>query len=97
MPLFHSQIPNYFRNRRIPIDVAIVQMSLPDRFGRFSLGISVDIAMAAVESARMVIGQVNPNMPRTHGDTYIPIDKINYLVDGPRTLVRASGRSARGP
>jgi acyl-CoA hydrolase/GNAT superfamily N-acetyltransferase len=86
VPLFHSQIPNFFRNRRIPIDVAIVQMSLPDRFGRFSLGISVDISMAAVESARMVIGQVNPNMPRTHGDTYIPIDKISYLVDGPEPL-----------
>lgn len=86
VPLFHSSIPHFFRNRRIPIDVAIVQMSPPDRFGRFSLGISVDIAMAAVESARMVIAQVNPYMPRTHGDTYVPIDKIDFLVDGPEPL-----------
>ena len=71
IPLFHSQIPGFFRNRRIPIDVAIIQVSEPDRFGRFSLGISVDFSSAAVESARMVIAQVNPLMPRTHGDTFI--------------------------
>ncbi|MBI5250714.1 MAG: GNAT family N-acetyltransferase [Desulfomonile tiedjei] len=86
VPLFHSQVPAFFRNRRIPIDVAIVQVSPPDRFGRFSLGISVDITMAAVESARMVIAQVNPHMPRTHGDTFVPVDRINYLVDGPEPL-----------
>jgi acyl-CoA hydrolase/GNAT superfamily N-acetyltransferase len=86
VPLFHSQVPDFFRNRRIPIDVAIVQVSVPDRFGRFSLGISVDVTMAAVESARVVIAQVNPNMPRTHGDTYIPVDKIDHLVDGPEPL-----------
>ena len=80
MPLFHSQIPDFFRKRRIPVDVAIVQVSEPDRFGRFSLGISVDIALAAVQSARMVIAQVNPQMPRTLGDTFIPADRINYLV-----------------
>ncbi len=86
VPLFHSQVPHFFRNRRIPIDVAIVQVSLPDRFGRFSLGISVDITMAAVESARMVIAQVNPYMPRAHGDTYVPVERISYLVDGPEPL-----------
>jgi acyl-CoA hydrolase/GNAT superfamily N-acetyltransferase len=86
VPLFHSQIPHFFRNRRIPVDVAIVQVSEPDRFGRFSLGVSVDITLAAVESARIVIAQVNPWMPRTHGDTFIPVDKINYLVYAPEPL-----------
>jgi acyl-CoA hydrolase/GNAT superfamily N-acetyltransferase len=86
VPLFHSQIPDFFRARRIPIDVAIVQVSEPDRFGRFSLGISVDIALAAVESARMVIAQVNPFMPRTQGDSLVPVEKIHYLVDGPQQL-----------
>jgi acyl-CoA hydrolase/GNAT superfamily N-acetyltransferase len=81
IPLFHSQIPGFIRNRRIPIDVAIIQVSEPDRFGRFSLGISVDFSLAAVESARLVIAQVNPLMPRTHGDTFIPADKIHYLVE----------------
>jgi acyl-CoA hydrolase/GNAT superfamily N-acetyltransferase len=86
IPLFHSQIPFFFRNRRIPIDVAIVQVSEPDRFGRFSLGISVDFSMAAVETARTVIAQVNPLMPRTHGDTFIPLEEIDYLVDAPEPL-----------
>jgi acyl-CoA hydrolase/GNAT superfamily N-acetyltransferase len=86
IPLFHSQIPFFFRNRRIPIDVAIIQVSEPDRFGRFSLGISVDFSAAAVETARMVIAQVNPFMPRTHGDTFIQASKINYLVDAPEPL-----------
>ena len=86
VPLFHSQIPMFFRNRRIPIDVAIVQVSEPDRFGRFSLGISVDVTLAAVESARRVIVQVNPGMPRTNGDTFITMDKIDYVVEAHEQL-----------
>ncbi len=86
VPLFHSQIPDFFRKRRIPIDVAIVPVSPPDRFGRFSLGISVDISLAAVESARMVIAQVNPLMPWTLGDTFISGDRINYLVEAAEDL-----------
>ncbi len=86
VPLFHSQIPNFLRARRIPIDVTIVQVSEPDANGFFSLGISVDVARSAVECARMVIAQVNPLMPHTQGDTLIPADKITYLVDGPQPL-----------
>ena len=86
IPLFHSQIPVFFRNRRIPIDVAIIQVSEPDRFGRFSLGISVDFSLAAVESARTVIAQVNSFMPRTLGDTFLPIDSIDYLVEATEPL-----------
>lgn len=86
VPLFHSQIPTFLRNRRIPVDVAIVQVSEPDRFNRFSLGVAVDVALSAVESARTVIAQVNPRMPRTHGDTCITADRIDYLVDGEEEL-----------
>jgi acyl-CoA hydrolase/GNAT superfamily N-acetyltransferase len=86
IPLFHSQVPDFFRNRRIPIDVAVIQVSPPDRFWRFSLGISIDVTLAAVESARMVIAQVNPNMPRTFGDTHIDLRKIDYVVECPETL-----------
>ena len=89
VPLFHSQIPEFFRTRRIPIDVAIVQVSEPDELGRFSLGVSVDVSLSAVESARTVIAQVNPRMPHTRGDTLIPADRINYLVDGPEELWEA--------
>ena len=86
IPLYHSLIPFFLRNRRIPIDVAVIQVSEPDRFGRFSLGVSVDFSFAAVESARMVIAQVNPLMPRTLGDTFIPVDRIDYLVDAAEPL-----------
>lgn len=86
VPLFHSQIPNFFRNRRIPVDVAIVQVSPPDRFGRFSLGVAVDISLAAVESARIVVAQVNPLTPWTLGDTFISGDRINYLVEATEDL-----------
>jgi acyl-CoA hydrolase/GNAT superfamily N-acetyltransferase len=86
VPLFHSQIPNFFRNRRIAIDVAIVQVAPPDRFGRFSLGISVDITMSALESARLVIAQVNSRMPRTNGDTTVLADRINHLVEADEDL-----------
>jgi acyl-CoA hydrolase len=86
VPLFHSQIPNFFRNRRIAIDVAIIQVAPPDRFGRFSLGVSVDSTKSAVESARLVITQVNTRMPRTSGDSSIMIDEIDYLVEADEEL-----------
>ncbi|MGC8602383.1 MAG: GNAT family N-acetyltransferase [Desulfomonilaceae bacterium] len=86
VPLFHSQIPNFFRNRRIAIDVAIIQVAPPDRFGRFSLGISVDATKSAVESARVVIAQVNSRMPSTCGDSSIMIDDIDYLVEADEEL-----------
>ncbi len=80
VPIFLSQIPLLFRREILPIDVAMVQVSLPDKNGFCSLGTSVDIARAAVDTAKYVIAQVNPNMPRTHGDGFIHVDKINALV-----------------
>jgi acyl-CoA hydrolase/GNAT superfamily N-acetyltransferase len=93
VPLFHSQIPFFLRNRRIPIDIAIVQVSEPDRFGRFSLGTSVDVSLSAVESARMVIAQVNRNMPRTQGDTLIQGDRIAYFVEHDEELFELPGET----
>jgi acyl-CoA hydrolase/GNAT superfamily N-acetyltransferase len=86
VPLFHSDIPRFFRNRRIPIDVAIVQVSEPDRFGQVSLGISVDITRAAIQASRIVIAQVNPRMPRTLGDTFLPAADIDFLVEAEEEL-----------
>lgn len=79
-PVFLSQIPQLFRKKILPIDVAMIQVSPPDQHGFCSLGTSVDIAKAAVEEARYVIAQVNPRMPRTHGDGFIHIDRIQKLV-----------------
>ncbi len=68
VPAFLSEMPALFRERVLPLDVALVHVSPPDRHGYCSLGVSVDIARAAVDSATKVVAQVNPRMPRSHGD-----------------------------
>ena len=80
MPVFLSELPELIRSRRIRVDVALVQVSPPDRHGYVSLGVSVDIVRAAVDSASLVIAEVNPRMPRTHGDSFLHIDRIDRLV-----------------
>lgn len=79
-PIFLSQVPDMFYRGLEPMDVALVQVSRPDSHGYVSLGISVDIVKAAVETSDLVIAQVNKNMPRTHGNTFIHIEDIDYLV-----------------
>src|SRR5690349_4854143 len=81
VPVFLSEIPQLFRRNILPIDVALIQVSPPDLHGFCSLGTSVDIARAAVDTAKIIIAQVNPQMPRTHGDGFIHIDKIDMLVE----------------
>jgi acyl-CoA hydrolase len=80
VPVFLSQIPQLFKKAILPIDVALIQVSPPDAHGYCSLGTSVDVARAAVETAKYVIAQVNPRMPRTHGDGFLSIKKIDAFV-----------------
>lgn len=80
IPVFLSEIPGLFHKGILPIDVAIVQVSPPDRHGYCSLGVSVDIGRAAVYSARHVIAQVNPNVPRTHGDGIVHMSRFGTMV-----------------
>lgn len=80
VPIFLSQIPQLFRRAILPIDVAMIQVSPPDKHGFCTLGTSVDIARAAVDSARHIIAMVNPRMPRTHGDGFIHVSDIDALV-----------------
>ncbi len=80
VPVFLSEIPQLFRRAILPIDVAIIHVSPPDDHGYCSLGTSVDVARSAVDVAKHVIAQVNPLMPRTHGDSFIHINKINSMV-----------------
>lgn len=80
VPIFLSQIPQLFRKGILPLDVALIQVSPPDAHGYCTLGTSVDIAKAAVETAKVVIAQVNPNMPRTHGDGFVHVSRINAFV-----------------
>lgn len=85
VPVFLSEVPGLFRKGIMPLDVALVQVSPPDRHGFCSLGVSVDVARAAVQMAKHVIAQLNPNMPRTHGDGLIHISHIDsaVVVDDP--------------
>lgn len=86
VPVFLSEVPNLFRKRVMPLDVALVQVSPPDKHGFCSLGISVDVSRAAVQSARFVIAQVNPRMPRTHGDGLIHVSALDAMVIGDEPL-----------
>ena len=79
-PIFLSDIPNLFRSGRMPLDVAMIQVTPPDANGLCSLGVSVDITKSAAQNARLVIAQVNPRMPRTLGDSMIHVFDIDYLV-----------------
>ncbi|MES2331472.1 MAG: acetyl-CoA hydrolase/transferase C-terminal domain-containing protein [Bacteroidota bacterium] len=80
VPVFLSQIPQLFRKNILPIDVALIQVSPPDLHGYCSLGTSVDIAKAALETAVTVIAQVNPKMPRTHGDGFVHVSQIHKMI-----------------
>jgi acyl-CoA hydrolase/GNAT superfamily N-acetyltransferase len=79
-PIFLSQVPALFSTRRVPVDVALIQTSLPDEHGFMSLGVSVDIVKAAVENASVVVAQVNSLMPRIHGDTFLHIEDVDFLL-----------------
>lgn len=80
VPVPVARVAQLMEIGRIPVDVALVQVSLPDEFGYVSLGVSVDITPAAVERAAMVIAEVNPNMPRTMGDSTLHLDHVDWLV-----------------
>lgn len=80
VPVFLSEIPILFKNGHLPIDVAMVTVSPPDQHGYCTLGTSVDVARSAVDTARTIIAQVNPRMPRTHGDGMIHFSKIHKMV-----------------
>jgi len=104
MPIFLSEIPRLIRSQRVRVDVALIQVSPPDARGYVSLGVSVDIVRAAVDNADLILAEVNPNMPRTHGDSFISVDRIKRLVpveyplpelpsDAPDEVAMAIGRN----
>lgn len=86
MPIFLSDIPLLFSSGRIPLDVALLQVSPPDRHGYCTLGTSVDTALAAAASARYVVAEINERMPRTHGNTLLHISGISAFVHTNRAL-----------
>jgi len=80
-PVFLSELPLLFKKNILPIDVALIQVSPPDKHGYCSLGVSVEAVLAAIDNARHVIAQVNPNMPRTHGEGIIHISELDTFVE----------------
>lgn len=87
MPVFLSDIPDLFTSGAIPLDVVLVQVSPPDRHGACTLGTSCDATRAAVDAARIVIAEVNEQMPRTHGYTAVPLSRIAAFIHTDRPLV----------
>jgi 4-hydroxybutyrate CoA-transferase len=87
VPIFLSDIPGLFLNREVELDVAMLQLSPPDAHGLCSLGTSCDAAKAAAETARFVIAEINEQMPRTHGNNVVPLDRVHAFVATDRPLV----------
>ena len=86
-PVFLSEVPRLFRRGKMPIDVALIQVSPPDEHGYCCYGVSVDVTKAGAESARHVVAEVNPNMPRTLGDCFIHVDRIDTLVPSDKPIL----------
>lgn len=86
IPIFLSEIPWLFKRNILPLDVAIVQVSSPDKHGYCSLGVSVDVALPAIRTAKKIIAQINPYVPRTHGTGIIHIDQIEYATEVNRPI-----------
>lgn len=89
LPVFLSDVPLLFETRRIPLDVAIVQLSPPDKHGNCTLGTSVDAAKSAVESAAIVLAEINARMPRTQGNTVVPLSRVTAFTCSDRPLHEA--------
>jgi len=85
-PVFLSEVPSLFASRSIHLDVALIQVTPPNKDGFCSYGVSVDVVKSAAENARYVIAEVNPRMPRTLGDSFIHVDQIAALVENDAPL-----------
>ncbi len=86
-PIFFSEAPEYFRTQA-PVDVALLQVSEPDAQGYCSFGVSCDYTKTCAETAKLRIAQVNPKMPRVHGDNFIPVSKLDYIVAESSDLIQ---------
>src|SRR5512140_3131729 len=87
MPIFLSDIPSLFQSGRIRLDAALLQVSPPDMHGCCTLGTSVDTAKAAADSARVIIAEINEQMPRSHGNTVVPFERIAAFIHTDRPLI----------
>lgn len=86
-PCFFSEIPDLFKQKKLPIDVALITVSEPDKLGNVSLGISVDYTLSAALSAKKVIAEVTPHMPKIGGNSFLNVKDIDYFVPSNRKLI----------
>lgn len=86
-PVFFHEVPKFYRDGYLPVDVALVQVSRPDKNGYCSLGVSVDYTKQAIESAKVVIAEANDQMPRTFGDSWIHVSELDHIVETSHPLV----------
>ena len=96
VPAFLSDVPRLFTNGHLPLDAALLHLSPPDEHGYCSLGTSVDCALAAARTARILIAQINPQMPRTHGDSFVHINSIHHWIEVDEPLPEAPVPSGDG-
>ena len=89
-PVFLSDIPRLFSSGQLPLDAALIQVTPPDENGMCSLGVSVDIVRSAAENASLVIAQVNPNMPWTHGTSQVHVFDLDVLVPSDEPILETT-------
>ena len=94
IPIFLSEIPALIHSEHRKVDVALIQTSLPDEHGYVSLGVSVDIVRAAVDTATLVLAEINPHMPRTYGDSFLHVSKIDRMIPTDTPLLELSSEPA---
>jgi acyl-CoA hydrolase len=83
IPSRFSTIPQLIRSGQIPIDVALIQITPPNESGYCSLGVGVDVARQAMDQADLIVGEINTEVPFTYGDTFVPVDQFDLLVQSP--------------
>lgn len=93
VPMFLSELPKLFRKAEQRVDAALVQVSPPDHHGNCSLGISVETTRAACEVAGRIIAHINPDMPRTHGDSFINVRNIHVAYESREPLITSGSRT----
>jgi 4-hydroxybutyrate CoA-transferase len=93
-PIFLSEIEELFTSGALPLDVAFIQTSPPDRFGYLSLGVGVDCTLTAARCARYVVAEVNHRMPRTMGDTFLHVSQVSAIVETNRPLLELESEPA---
>jgi len=90
-PIFLHEIPDLFKTKQVPLDVALIAVSTPDEHGYCSMGVSVDIGLAACQSAKIIIAEVNDQMPRTLGEGFLHVSQIDAFVEASYPVVEHTG------